>query len=131
MKILHVIPGLAPNYGGPSQAIVEMCQALQSEGVEVLIATTDADGRGRLAVEIGTPVVYEGVPTIFFPRQLSEAFKYSHLLARWLDKNVEYVLMLSTFMPFSLIRVSRRHVPAKTKKFHILSGLWGLLIPGA
>jgi glycosyltransferase involved in cell wall biosynthesis len=89
MKVLHVIPGIAPRYGGPSQAVIQMCQALRSEEVEVLIATTDADGDERLAVEIGRPVVYEGVPTIFFPRQLSEAFKYSHLLARWLDKSVE------------------------------------------
>ena len=89
MKVLHVIPGIAPRYGGPSQAVIQMCQPLRSEEVEVLIATTDADGEARLAVEIGRPVVYEGVPTIFFPRQLSEAFKYSHLLACWLDKNVE------------------------------------------
>jgi glycosyltransferase involved in cell wall biosynthesis len=88
MKILHVIPGIAPRYGGPSQAIREMCRALQSEEVEVLIATTDADGESRLGVETGKPVLYESVPTIFFPRQLSEAFKYSHLLARWLETNV-------------------------------------------
>jgi glycosyltransferase involved in cell wall biosynthesis len=88
MKVLHVIPGIAPRYGGPSQAISEMCGALQSEEVEVLIATTDADGESRLGVETGKPVLYKGVPTIFFPRQLSEAFKYSHPLARWLDRNV-------------------------------------------
>jgi glycosyltransferase involved in cell wall biosynthesis len=88
MKVLHVIPAVAPRYGGPSQAVIQMCQALRSEEVEVLIATTDADGEGRLAVKSGKPVVYEGVPTIFFPRQFSEAFKYSHTLARWLNKNV-------------------------------------------
>ena len=88
MKVLHVIPGIAPRYGGPSQAVIQMCQALRSEEVEVLIATTDADGEGRLAVEIRKPVAYEGVPTIFFPRQLSEAFKYSRPLARWLDSNL-------------------------------------------
>ena len=88
MKVLHVIPAVAPRYGGPSQAVIQMSQALRSEEVEVLIATTDADGEARLAVESGKPVVYEGVPTIFFPRQFSEPFKYSHPLARWLDKNV-------------------------------------------
>jgi glycosyltransferase involved in cell wall biosynthesis len=88
MRVLHVIPAVAPRYGGPSQAVIQMCQALRSEEVEVLIATTDADGEGRLAVKSGKPVVYEGVPTIFFSRQFSEAFKYSHTLARWLNKNV-------------------------------------------
>ncbi len=88
MKVLHVIPAVAPRYGGPSQAVIQMCHALRSEEVEVLIATTDADGEARLAVECGRPVIYEGVPTVFFPRQLSEAFKYSYLLARWLDSKV-------------------------------------------
>ncbi|MGH9858078.1 MAG: glycosyltransferase, partial [Acidobacteriota bacterium] len=88
MKVLHVIPGIAPRYGGPSQAIRQMCRALQSEGIEVLIATTDADRESRLGVELGKPLLYEGLPTIFFPRQISEAFKYSHLLARWLRSNV-------------------------------------------
>src|SRR5439155_17790873 len=89
MKILHVIPGVAPRYGGPSQAIIQMCRALQTEGEEVLIASTDADGASRLRVETGAPTVYQGVPTIFFPRQWSEAFKYSRSLARWLDANVD------------------------------------------
>ena len=89
MKILHVIPAIAPRYGGPSQAIIEMCWALQREGTEVLIATTDADGECRLAVGTETQTVYRSVPTVFFRRQLSEAFKYSHYLACWLDKNVD------------------------------------------
>src|SRR3954465_15299757 len=89
MKVLHVIPAVAPRYGGPSQAIIEMCRALQEEGVEVLIATTDADGDGRLEVMTGTRTEYQGVPTIFFSCQVSEAFKYSHDLACWLDANVD------------------------------------------
>lgn len=101
MKVLHVIPGIAPRYGGPSQAVIQMCQALRSEEVEVLIATTDADGEGRLAVEIGRPVVYEGVPTILFPRQLSEAFKYSRPLSSWLHKNVTGFDLLHIHAVFS------------------------------
>ena len=33
MRVLHVIPAVAPRYGGPSRAIVEMCHALQDEGL--------------------------------------------------------------------------------------------------
>ena len=89
MRVLHVIPGIAPRYGGPSQAIIEMCRAVQSEGVKVLIATTDADGPNRLPVQLGARIEYLGVPTIFFSRQFSEAFKYSHSLAQWLDESVD------------------------------------------
>lgn len=88
MKILHVIPSIAPRYGGPSYAVIEMCRALRERGVETLIATTDADGDARLEVELGRPKLYGNVPVIFFPRQWSEAFKYSRPLARWLESHV-------------------------------------------
>jgi len=88
MKVLHVIPAVAARYGGPSRAIFEMCRALQTCGVELLIAATDADGAGRLPVEPGKVIDYQGVPTVFFSRQWSEAFKYSRPLAQWMNANV-------------------------------------------
>lgn len=88
MKVLHVIPSVAARYGGPSRAVIEMCAALGHKGIETMIATTDADGDGRLDVELDNPINYQSVPTIFFSRQWSEAYKYSHPLAVWLDKHV-------------------------------------------
>lgn len=89
MKVLHVIPSIAPRYGGPSRAVLEMCRALRERDVETLIATTDADGDGRLEVETGRQTSYQDVPVIFFIRQQSEAFKYSQPLARWLSAQVK------------------------------------------
>ena len=88
MKVLHVIPAVAPRYGGPSQAILGICRALVRQGVETLIATTDADGPGQLPVERETVVAFQSLPTIFFRRQWSEAYKYSRPLATWLTSNV-------------------------------------------
>lgn len=88
MRILHVIPSVAPRYGGPSRAVVEMCRALIARGIETLIATTDADGQGRLPVELGKEISFEGVPAIFFKWQWSEAYQYSRPLARWLNRHV-------------------------------------------
>jgi glycosyltransferase involved in cell wall biosynthesis len=96
-----VIPAVAARYGGPSRSIFEMCVALQQERVELLIATTDADGRGRLPVELGRPIKYQGLDVIFFPRQLSEAFKYSRPFARWLDSNVEKFDLVEIHAVFS------------------------------
>lgn len=101
MKILHVIPALAPHYGGPRRAVLEMCRALRGLGVEVLVVATDADGPGRLSVEQGEPFAYEGVPTLFFPRQWSEAFKYSHPLACWLKANVRSFDLVEIHAVFS------------------------------
>ena len=88
MRVLNVIPGIAPRYGGPSRAIVDMSLALSTIGIESLIATTDADGPSRLSVELGRPIMYQNTATIFFSRQISEAFKYSYPMARWLSANV-------------------------------------------
>jgi glycosyltransferase involved in cell wall biosynthesis len=51
MRVLHVIPAVAPRYGGPSTAIWPMTGALKAAGIDVEIATTDIDGPGRLARE--------------------------------------------------------------------------------
>lgn len=88
MRILHVIPAVAARYGGPSTVALETCRHLRDRGHDVLIATTDADGPGRLAVTIGVRTEYEGVPAIVFSRTSSEAFKWSPALAAWVDRQV-------------------------------------------
>ncbi len=88
LKVLHVIPAIASRYGGPSQAVYTMCRALQAQGIDLLIATTNADGDAELPVVLSETVVYQDVPTIFFARQFSEALKYSRPLAEWLDQHV-------------------------------------------
>jgi glycosyltransferase involved in cell wall biosynthesis len=82
MRVLQVIPAVAPRYGGPSTVIVDMCRGLLDEGVETLVVSTDADGPGRLDVPLGRETRYEAVPALFFPRQWSEAYKLSLPLAR-------------------------------------------------
>jgi glycosyltransferase involved in cell wall biosynthesis len=78
-----------------------MCRALRESGVVTLIATTDADGAGRLEVETGQCVTYENVPAIFFSRQLSEAYKYSRPLAQWLGAHVREFDMVHIHAVFS------------------------------
>lgn len=88
LNVLHVIPAIAPRYGGPSQVIFEMCRALAVQGAEVLIAATDADGPDRLALDLERVIELQGVRTILFARQWSERFGYSRPLAHWLDRHV-------------------------------------------
>jgi glycosyltransferase involved in cell wall biosynthesis len=87
MRVLHVIPAVAPRYGGPSGAVISMCRALRDAELTTLLASTDADGPRRLDVPLGAETTYEGVPAIFFRRQWSEAFKVSLPLASWLREN--------------------------------------------
>src|SRR5689334_6513653 len=88
MKVLHVIPAIAPRYGGPSGAIYAMCRALQQRDVEVLIATTNADGSQKLPVALGQELAYQQVKTIFFDWQWNQAFQYSRPFSVWLQQRV-------------------------------------------
>jgi glycosyltransferase involved in cell wall biosynthesis len=88
LKVLHVIPAVSPKYGGPSHALVPMCRALMERGVDVQIASTDAEPGGHIPVELQALASYEGVPAIFFRKDWSEAFKYSRSMSNWLEHNV-------------------------------------------
>ena len=88
MKVLHVIPAIAPRYGGPSQLVLDMCRALNESGVEAHIATTNADGLGVLDVPLKRFTNYNGVDCIFFKKNFSEAYKFSNGLAVWLGAHV-------------------------------------------
>ncbi len=114
LKVLHVIPAVAPRYGGPSQAIFEMCRALGEQGVEVLLATTSADGDSRLPVQTGAAFEYRGVRTIFFPARLGERFNYSPALSSFLEENVEKFDVVHVHAVFShpclaTARACRKH----------------------
>ena len=99
MKVLHVIPSVSERSGGPGQAIFPMCRALQEQGVDVTLATTDSELHRQTGLttrddEISNPQSairhsYKGVPTLIFPAQLGNSFKYSRPLAVWLNANVK------------------------------------------
>ena len=103
MKVLHVIPSVSERSGGPGQAIFPMCRALQGLGIDVTLATTEAElseqtgpatRDDELKDEIRNPQSgirnsYKGVPTLIFPAQLGSSFKYSRPFAVWLNANVK------------------------------------------
>lgn len=116
MRVLHVIPSVAPRYGGPSYAVVGFCRALNALGVDTLMATTNADGDQVLPVPTQVSTRYQGVEAVFFPR-LGEAFKYSGTLSRWLrgavsDFDVVHVHAVFSHASLAAGRACRlRHVP--------------------
>jgi glycosyltransferase involved in cell wall biosynthesis len=67
MRVLHVIPSVAPRRGGPSAAIFPMVAALRARGIDAEIATSDEDAR---PIEKPSPasVVHRGVPVQIFAR---------------------------------------------------------------
>jgi glycosyltransferase involved in cell wall biosynthesis len=131
LKVLHVIPAIAPRYGGPSAVVLGTCAALRAAGVEALVATTDADGPGRLDVVTGHETIYDGVPAIFFPRNFSEAFKWSFPLGAWLSAHASDFDLVDIHAIFSHSsieagRVCRRAAVPYVVRPHGALNPWGL-----
>ena len=127
MRVLHVIPSVAERSGGPAMAIVPMCRALQQQGIEVLLVTTDAglDGDPQIT-EIAQN--YKGVPAMFFPSQLGESFKYSRPLAAWLSSNIRHFGLAHIHAVFNHSSVAAAHICRRARVPYVVRPL-GTLDP--
>lgn len=89
MRVLHVVAGISPVYGGTTQAVLEMCQALRRAGVEADIATTDEDGAGgNWAVPLGRPVEIGGMAIYHFHSPFLRRYGVSPGLVGWSRRNI-------------------------------------------
>jgi glycosyltransferase involved in cell wall biosynthesis len=88
MRVLHVIPSLSWVHGGPSQAIRTMERALRGQGVEVLVATTDDDGRGKRIERVpAVPLSEESGRRVYFRKRI-EFYCVAPAITVWLWRNV-------------------------------------------
>ena len=87
MRVLHVIPSAAPTDGGPNLAVRATARGLVARGIDVTVATTNADGSSSLPVPLETPVIDEGVVYRYFARTVPGSWKFSWRLTRWLWAN--------------------------------------------
>lgn len=87
MKILQIIPAISLVYGGPSQVILDLCEALAKQGQDVTIITTNANGdQGQppLDVPLQSVVKRDGYQIIYFNCSPFRRYKFSGDLLRWL-----------------------------------------------
>lgn len=125
MRVLHVIPSVAERSGGPATAIVPMCRALQRQGVEVRLITTNA-GLRDVETSAGKLSDYKGVPAMFFPSQLGESFKYSRPLASWLCSHIHEYGLAHIHAVFNHSSVAAAHVSRKAGVPYVVRPLGSL-----
>src|SRR2546421_12637845 len=46
MRVLHIVPSLLPDSGGPSRTVPELCRALAASGTDVTLFSTHVQGNG-------------------------------------------------------------------------------------
>jgi glycosyltransferase involved in cell wall biosynthesis len=121
MRILHVIASLAPRYGGPSVACPALCRELARRGHAVSIYTTDVDGRGRLQVPLGKPVIEQGVEIRHFPGWTFPP-EYKPSLALWhgLREKIPAVDVVHIYSLYIFASTAAAHLCRKLKVPYLL-----------
>jgi glycosyltransferase involved in cell wall biosynthesis len=129
MRVLHVIPSIGPARGGPSVVMRTLARSQATFGVEVHVATTDDNGRGRLSTA-GTPFVEERVTYWIFRRQ-TRFYTFSLPLTIWLwryvrDYDVIHIHALFSYPSIAAAFFAKlAHVPYLVRPLGVLN-LWGM-----
>ena len=95
LKVLQIVPSISLVYGGPSQMVRGLSEALsqQAQIAQVTLLTTDANGdidESPLAVPLGKPVPQDGYEIIYFRCSPLRRYKFSPTLLSWLWQNAKH-----------------------------------------
>ena len=107
MNVLHFVPVYKPawRYGGPVRSVSELCEGLAALGVQVTVATTNANGRERLPVAIDAANWVGGVEVYYFAQTATPGYIESLSLRRHLDRLVaqaDLVHLSAVWQPLGL-----------------------------
>jgi glycosyltransferase involved in cell wall biosynthesis len=131
MRILQIVPSFSPVYGGPSQMVKGLSQALATEGIEVTIITTNSNGdtgQAPLDVPVGKPIWQDGYEIIYFPCFPFRRYKFSVDLLRWLATHTQDYHLAHIHALFSPVTTAAATIARRNKLPYILRPL-GTLDP--
>lgn len=131
MKVLHVIPSLAPSDGGPSFAMPLIADGLRRAGLEIDVATTTGGEEAALLDgDLTRPVKRDGVNYFYFRRQ-TEFYKVSRPMTHWLAQHIrKYDLVhihgLFSYAAYTASNLAiKNHVPYLIRPLGVLNR-WGM-----
>ncbi|MEG4277041.1 hormogonium polysaccharide biosynthesis glycosyltransferase HpsP [Microcoleus sp. MON1_C1] len=120
MRILQIIPSISLVYGGPSQMVLGLSDALASRGIELTIITTDSNGdigQHPLDVPLNQPIQQNGYQIIYFRCYPWRRYKFSFSLLQWLNENARQFdlahihALFSPVTTFAATIARYRHLP--------------------
>jgi hypothetical protein len=82
LKILQITASYKPAYiyGGPIMSVSMLAEQLVLGNIAVDVITTNANGYQNLPVKVNTPVLLDGVNTIYFNRITKDHTQFSPAL---------------------------------------------------
>ena len=92
MQILQIVPSVSLVYGGPSQMVLGLSQALANQGVDVTLITTNSNGdagQPPLDVPLEQPLEQDGYHIVYFRCSPFRRYKFSLGLLRWLATHAQ------------------------------------------
>jgi glycosyltransferase involved in cell wall biosynthesis len=131
MRILQIVPSFSPVYGGPSQMVKGLSQALAAEGIKVTIITTNSNGdtgQAPLDVPLGKPIWQDGYEIIYFPCFPFRRYKFSVDLLRWLASHTQDYHLAHIHALFSPVTTAAATIARRNQLPYILRPL-GTLDP--
>lgn len=105
MKIVQVVQSYYPAivYGGPIYSIHYVCRELARMGLEIEVATTNANGNSKLDVETGSPVLFDkNYSVCYYDDTIISRFSLSFTLHLWRHlKNADVVHLQDVFSTYA------------------------------
>ncbi len=131
MKILQIVPSVSLIYGGPSQMVLGLSEALATEKIDVTLITTNSNGdtgQEPLDVPLEKEIAQDGYKIIYFPCSPFRRYKFSLPLLQWLATNAKNYDLAHIHALFSPVSTAAATI-CRNKKLHYIMRPLGTLDP--